>query len=364
MSAGATQVAGSASSNRCTVFHLRNLYPPARRGPCLIVEYDSPAPGRNEHVMTLQQLRYLIAIAEHGSMNAAAYNLYASQSNLSTAIRDLERELGITIFKRSNRGVTLTSEGTELLGYARQVVEQADMLQSRYSKGDAGRTRLAVSAQHYAFSVQAFLEVIAECETDDYEFVMRETSTGQIIEDVGSFRSEIGILYMDDFNRRVLEKAIRDDNLQFYPLFDASIHVFVGEGHPLAQHELVRPEDLEAWPCLTFEQGTENSFYFSEEPLSFLPHRKMIRVTDRGTITSLLTHHNGYLLSTGVLSDEMQQGIVSRPLDTKERMRVGYLVHRERKPSELLERYIARLSKIVRENPSVEAYLGEATPEA
>lgn len=310
--------------------------------------------------MTLQQLRYLIAIAEHGSMNAAAYNLYASQSNLSTAIKDLERELGITIFKRSNRGVTLTNEGTELLGYARQVVEQANMLESRYAKGDGGRTRLAVSAQHFAFSVHAFVDVIAQCDADDYEFVMRETSTGQIIEDVGSFRSELGILFVDDFNQRVLEKAFADANLVFHPLFDARIHVFVGESHPLAGRKSIRPEELESWPCLTFEQGTENSFYFSEEPLSYLPHRKVIRASDRGTITTLLSNHNGYMLSSGVLSDEMQLGsIVAIPLETTERMRVGYLMHRERKPSELLMRYIERLSEIVRDNPNVEAYLGE-----
>lgn len=306
--------------------------------------------------MTLQQLRYLIAIAEYGSMNAAAYNLYASQSNLSTAIRDLEHELGIVIFKRSNRGVTLTGEGTELLGYARQVVEQADMLESRYAKGDTGRARLAVSAQHYAFSVQAFVDVIAECGDQDYEFVMRETSTGQIIEDVGSFRSEIGILYVDNFNRRVLEKAFADAGVTFHPLFDARIHVFVGEGHPLSQHSVLRLQDLDPWPCLTFEQGTENSFYFSEEPLSYLPCRKVIRVSDRGTMTTLLSHHDGYLLASGVLSDEMQLGsIVSIPLDTDERMRVGYLMHRERKPSPLLERYIARLSEIVRSNSCVES---------
>lgn len=306
--------------------------------------------------MTLQQLRYLIAIAECGSMNAAAYRLYVSQSNLSTAIRDLERELDVKVFKRSNRGVTLTSEGTELLGYARQVVEQADMLESRYAKGGSGQTRLAVSAQHYAFSVQAFLEVIASCDAADYEFVMRETSTGQIIEDVGSFRSEVGVLYVDDFNQRVLMKAIEDANLEFHPLFDARVHVFVGEGHPLARCSSVSPEELEEWPCLAFEQGMQNSFYFSEEPLSYLPHRKVIRVSDRGTMTTLLSHHNGYLLSSGVLAQEMQLGsIVSVPLDAQDRMRVGYLVHRERRPSDLAECYITRLRAIVRTYPSVEA---------
>ena len=305
--------------------------------------------------MTLQQLRYLIAIAEYGSMNAAAYNLYASQSNLSTAIRDLEREYGITVFKRSNRGVTLTSEGTELLGYARQVVEQADMLEARYLKGDAGRTRLAISAQHYAFSVQAFVDAIRECDSENYEFIMRETSTGQIIEDVGSFRSELGILYLDSFNQRVLAKAINDTGLVFHPLFDARIHVFVGAHHPLASQKLVSPQELENWPCLTFEQGSDNSFYYSEEPLSYLSHHKLIRVSDRGTMTTLLSHGDGYLLSSGVLSDEMQLGsIVAVPLDTDERMRVGYVLHRERKPSALLNDYLSRLQAIIRMNPNAE----------
>ena len=311
--------------------------------------------------MTLQQLRYLIAIAEYGSMNAAAYNLYASQSNLSTAIRDLEREFHIKIFKRSNRGVTLTGEGTELLGYARQVVEQADMLENRYARGATSTDRLAVSAQHYAFSVHAFVDVIESAQGDGYEFIMRETSTGQIISDVGSFRSEIGILYVNDFNRRVLEKAFADAKLDFHPLFDARIHVFLGANHPLASREVIVPAELEDWPCLTFEQGVENSFYFSEEPMSYLPHKKLIRVSDRGTMTTLLSNGNGYLLSSGVLSDEMQLGnIVSVPLATEERMRVGYLIHRERKPSALLERYITRISEIVRDNPRVEAYLGSS----
>ena len=310
--------------------------------------------------MTLQQLRYLIAIAENGSMNAAAYNLYTSQSNLSTAIRDLERELGVTIFRRSNRGVSLTSEGVELLGYARQVIEQANVLEGRFRKGGTHRLRLAVSAQHYAFSVQAFVDVIGQCDNSDFEFVMRETSTGQIIADVASFRSEVGILYVDDFNQRVLQKSFEDANLVFRPLFEARVHVFVGDHHPLAGRSTVRPDELEAWPCLTFDQGTENSFYFSEEPLSYVPHRKLIRVSDRGTMTTLLSHHEGYLLSSGVLSDEMQLGsIVSIPLDTNARMRVGYLMHKERKPNELLGQYVARLCEIVRQNPSVEAYLGD-----
>ncbi len=305
--------------------------------------------------MTLQQLRYLIAIAEYGSINAAAQNLYASQSNLSTAVKELERELGIAIFTRSNRGVTLTNDGTELLGYARQVVEQADMLETRYADKDTSHLRLAVSTQHYAFSVQAFVNVVEACESDDYEFTLRESTTAEIIDDVHAFRSEVGILYTDEFNQRVLHKAFDDAGVAFFPLFEADVHVFVGEHHPLAAKRLLDPSDLAPYPRYSFEQGTTNSFYYSEEPLSHLPHARNIRISDRGTLTNLLTSHNGYTISTGVLSSEMQSGIASIPLNVEGSMQVGYLMHKERRPSPLLMRYIKELRGIISKNPTVEA---------
>ncbi len=314
--------------------------------------------------MTLQQLRYLIAIAESGSINAAANAMYASQSNLSTAVHDLEQELGITIFTRSNRGVTLTNDGTELLGYARQVVEQADMLERHYGVGASSGerrsdTRLAISSQHYYFSVQAFVLTAEKLDGDAYDFILRECATGQIIEDVRTFRSEAGILYMDGFNRRVLEHALSEAGVVFTPLFEARPHVFVGENHPLASRERLAIEDLAPYPRYSFEQGKDNSFYYAEEPLAYLPHTKNIRYSDRGTLTNLLTHYNGYTLSTGVLSEEMLTGIVSIPLETDERMQVGYIMHAERRPSELLKSYIANLHQVIRDNPTVEAYLGE-----
>ncbi|WP_251230901.1 LysR family transcriptional regulator [Adlercreutzia aquisgranensis] len=305
--------------------------------------------------MTLTQLRYLVAIAECGSINAAAAQLYASQSNLSTAVKDLERELGITIFTRSNRGVALTNDGTELVGYARQVIEQADMLESRYAGRGESRQRLAVSTQHYAFSVEAFVNVLERCQASDYDFILRECATANILEDVRTFRSDIGILYLDDFNRRVVERAIGEAGARFFPLFDAAVHVFVGEGHPLADRSLIHPEELAGYPRYSFEQGTASSFYFAEEPLAAIPHSRNVRYSDRGTLTNLLTSYNGFTLSTGVLSGEMQQGIASIPLDTDDRMQVGYIMHAERRPSELLEAYIAELHAIIAANPTVEA---------
>ena len=310
--------------------------------------------------MTLQQLRYLVAIAEYGSINAAATNMFASQSNLSTAVRDLEREFGINIFTRSNRGVTPTNEGTELLAYARQVLEQADMLESRYANGHNAQRRLAISTQHYSFSVEAFIKTAEDCgDSDEYDFILRETATGEIISDVANFRSEIGILYTDSFNERVLSRTFADANLSFNPLFTAKAHVFVGENHPLASKKVIEPEELEEWPRYSFEQGTENSFYHSEEPLSHLPHKRIIRISDRGTLTNLLTSFDGYTISTGVLSPEMLSGIASIPLNSDVVMRVGYLIHRERKPSSLLLSYIGNLHEIIKNNPTVNGYLGD-----
>lgn len=305
--------------------------------------------------MTLQQLRYLIAITEYGSINAAAQNLYISQSSISLAIKELEHELGIAIFTRSNRGVTLTNDGTELLGYARQVVEQADMLKAHYADENTPHLRLAVSTQHYAFSVQAFVNVVEACKGNDYEFILRETTTAEIINDVRAFRSEVGIIYTDNFNRRVLTKAFDDANIACFPLFDAHVHVFVGEHHPLAHRSVITSDDLTPFPRYSFEQGSSNSFYYSEEPLSYLSHARNIRISDRGTLTNLLTNHNGYTLSTGVLSTEMQSGIASIPLDIDERMQVGYIMHKERRPSKLLLNYINELHAIIQKNPHVKA---------
>ena len=217
--------------------------------------------------MTLQQLRYLIAIANHGSISAAAHTLYVSQSSLSVAVRDIERETGVTIFERSNRGITLTSDGIELLGYARQVVEQADLMEQRYSgRGGEAAQKLSITSQHYAFVVEAFLELAEEYEGTSYNFSLRETRTSEVIEDVRDFRSDLGVLYLSTFNESVIGHAISDANLSFNLLFTAQPHVFVSDKHPLASRTEVTVEDLEDYPRYAFEQGANNSFFYSEGP--------------------------------------------------------------------------------------------------
>lgn len=309
--------------------------------------------------MTLQQLRYLIAIAETGTISAAAKRMYASQSNLSIALKELENEFGITIFTRTNRGVALTNEGSELLAHARQIVEQSNMLEEHF-KAKTREARFAVSTQHYAFCVRAFIDTVEKERADEYDFTMREASTGEIIDDVRTHRSDIGILYIDQNNGRVLRTAFEDAKLEFHPLFEAPVNVFVGEQHPLAQRKRLALEELEAYPRYSFEQGVSNSFFFSEEPLSDVPHKRNIRISDRATLTSLLTDFDGYTLSTGILTPEMQDGIVSIPLETDLTMTVGYLVHKERRLNALLEAYIESLRSVIKSNPLVAKYLDDA----
>lgn len=308
--------------------------------------------------ISLQQLRYIIEVAECGSINAASQQLYVSQPTLSATIKDTEQELGISIFNRTNRGITLTNEGTEFIGYARQILEQFDLLEARYTNTHSSNSgRLSVSSQHYAFCVQAFVDLAEECHEEEYDFSLRETRTADIIEDVKDYRSELGILYISDFNSKVLTKAFSDAGLTFTPLFQAHPHVFVGKHHPLAQHQSLTPDDLQEFPRYSFEQGTNNSFFFSEEPLSHLPHRQNITYSDRGTLTNLLTNHNGYTISTGVRSGEMgQSDIVAIPLEVEETMTVGYVYHAERSLSPLAKRYLEKLRMHIEANPTVNTY--------
>ena len=306
-----------------------------------------------EKVVTLQQLKYLMEVARQGSFNAAATQLFVSQSTLSMAIKELEEELGIQIFLRSNRGLTLTNDGTELLGYARQVLEQASLLEDRFMARSQDHRRLSVSTQHYAFCVQAFVALANEYDNEAYDFTLRETRTGEIIEDVRDFKSDIGVLYLSHSNERVINASIQEANLQFTPLFEARVHVFVGAHHPLASKESVSLADLEPYPRYSFEQGLTNSFHYSEEPFGELPHKRNITYSDRGTLTNLLTLGNGYTLTTGVLSNEMHSGIVAIPLQEEEVMRVGYITHREKKLSVLALRFLEILNKVIDE--SVEA---------
>ena len=296
--------------------------------------------------MTLQQLKYVVMVAKKGTISEAAQALFISQPSLTNAIKELEKELQITIFNRTNKGIYISKEGEEFLGYARQVLEQTNLLEERYLKSTPVKRNFCVSTQHYSFAINAFVDFIQEYGREEYDFSLRETTTHEIIEDVTRLKSEIGILYLNDFNETILMKLIRENNLKFEELFQAKPHIFISSHNPLAKKNKVTLKDLEPYPYLSFEQGEYNSFYFSEEILSTLERKKNIRVRDRATLFNLLIGLNGYTISSGIISKELNgQDIIAIPLDADETIRIGILTHKKLQPSMLGEAYIRSLKK-------------------
>ena len=299
--------------------------------------------------MTLQQLKYAITVADHQSMNEAAKELFISQPSLSNAIKELEKEIGISIFTRSNKGITISSDGAEFLGYARQVVEQASLLEEKYLGKSPAKIKFSVSTQHYSFAVNVFVDLITAYDSEYYDFMLRETRTYEIIEDVKNLTSEVGILYLNEFNRKVILKMLKENDLEFQELFTAKPHVFIGRNNPLAEKKIITLEDLEDYPFLSFEQGDYNSFYFAEEILSTLPRKKSIKVSDRATLFNLLIGLNGYTLCSGVISEALNgKDIIALPLAVEdEQMCIGYVTHKNATLSRLGELYIEKLKAAV-----------------
>lgn len=296
--------------------------------------------------MTLQQLKYAITVAETGTITEAANKLYISQPSLTNAIHELEKEMNIIIFNRTNKGISISKEGEDFLGYARQVLEQAAILEDKYKGDNGGKKKFCVSTQHYSFAVNAFVDLIKKFGQDEYDFSLRETQTYEIIEDVARMRSEIGILFLNDFNEKVITKILKSYDLEFHQLFVARPHVFISRKHPLAQNQVITNEELEQYPYLTFEQGEHNSFYFSEEIFSATERKKNIRVRDRATLFNLLIGLNGYTVCSGVIDKKLNgKDIIAAPLADESDMRIGYITHKKGRISRLGTTYLEALNK-------------------
>lgn len=295
--------------------------------------------------MTLQQLKYAITVADCGSMNEAAKRLFISQPSLSETIKDLETEIGIDIFLRSNRGVVITPEGMEFLGYARQVSEQFGLLQDKYI-GRESKKKFSVSTQHYTFAVNAFIETVKKAGIDNYEFAVHETKTGEVIDNVKNFKSEIGVLYISDFNEQVVRKLLRENGLEFQELFSCDTYVYLWSGHPLADKKELSMKDLEEYPCLAFDQGENNSFYLAEEMKSTYDYKRLIKANDRATLLNLMVGLNAYTLCSGIICEELNgNDYLAIPLKESEKMRIGYIKRKAAKLSKNGAVYVEELKK-------------------
>ena len=298
--------------------------------------------------MTLQQLKYAVAVAECGNVTAASQKVFISQPSLTNAVHELEKEIGITIFSRTNKGVVVTNEGDEFLGYARQVLEQASLIEEKYLGKEQKRSRFSVTCQHYSFAVNAFVDVIKQFGGTEYDYTLRESRTSKIIDDVSRLKSEIGILYMNKSNSEVISKLLKKNDLVFSELFTAKPHVFISKTSPLAKKERITLEDLKPFPYLTYEQGEYNSFYFSEEPLPDIDHKLNIKVSDRATLFNLLIGLDGYTVCSGVIDSELNGiNIIARPLELDDFMRIGTVTHKSVVLSRYAQAYIDALKKYI-----------------
>ena len=295
--------------------------------------------------MTLQQLKYALTIADCGSMNEAAKQLFISQPSLSETMKELETEIGLDIFLRSNRGIVITPEGEEFLGYARQVTEQFGLLQSKYIDKKV-KEKFSVSTQHYTFAVKAFVETVKQIGMEQYEFAVHETTTISVIENVKNFKSEIGVLYENDFNEKVLNKMFKENGLEFVELFSCDTFVYLWSGHPLAKQDVITMEELDEYPCLSFDQGKNNSLYLAEEMKSTYEYRRLIKANDRATLLNQMIGLNAYTLCSGIICEDLNgNDYKAVPLKETEKMRIGYIKRKGAKVSHIGELYIEELKK-------------------
>ena len=304
--------------------------------------------------MTLQQLKYVITISECGSLNKAAESLYVAQPSLTGAVKELEKELGITIFNRSGRGVTLTNDGTEFLLYARQVYAQYKELLEKYGKASNLKKKFGVSTQHYSFAVKAFVEMVKTFDTSKYEFAIRETKTKEVIDDVSTMRSEIGILYLSDFNRKALLKILSSQQLEFHSIIHCKPYVYLWKGHPLAKQKSITLPELQQYPCLSFEQGESSSFYYAEEILSTCEYPRIIKANDRATMLNLMIGLNGYTLCSGIICEELNgDDYLAVPFEAEDKavddtMEIGYIIRKNTLLSKMGRLYIEEIKKYLK----------------
>ena len=298
--------------------------------------------------MTLQQLKYIIAVADKNSINEAAKSLYISQPSLSASIKELESELNILIFIRTNRGVITTPEGEEFLGYARQIVQQAILVEERYMNTDDSQKRFSVSSQHYTFVATAFVNLVKKHIHSGYRFALRESKTNEVIMDVRMLRSELGVIFVNPYNQTFITKLLKDCQLEFSLLYETKPHVFISRDNPLAKHSVLSLADLSSCPAIVFEQGDHNSSFFSEEVLSINNSSHTITVSDRASVFDLIFAANAYAITTGIyVSDSVADGIVSVPLDVDERIRLGVIYHRDFMLTEMAKAFWDELNAII-----------------
>ena len=296
--------------------------------------------------MTILQLKYIIAIDEECSMRRAADRLYVSQPGLSSAVRDLENELGIQIFERVHNGVVTTAAGASFIAYARSAVEQFEKVEEKYLNSKNEKPTFSVSMQHYTIAVNAFIETVKEYDLEEYQFHIRETQTSEVIEDVKTLRSEVGVIALSDFNKSTFRKIFADASLEFTELFTRNTYLYLSKHHPLADKETISLDDVKDYPCMVFDQGDNTSFYYREEALATYDYKKVISTNERATSIELMLGLNGYAVGAAMLGDSLNTSeIKAIKLNEEENLTFGYITRKGAALSEMAQTFVQKLSE-------------------
>lgn len=300
--------------------------------------------GKN---MTILQLKYVIVIANSTSIREAASKLFITQPALSTAIRDLEEELGIKIFERTNKGISLSEQGREFLSYAKQAVSQYELIEDRYIEKDREKKHFSVSMQHYVFAVHAFVSAIRKCDVSRYVYSVNETRTDEVLTNVRDIKSEIGVISYSKSNENIIKKIFRKYQLVFHPLMVRETFAYVWKGHPLAHKKEISLEELEQYPCVSFDQSSDNEFYLSEEALGNYDFEKLIKSNDRATSAEIMAELNGYSIGTGIMIESvtLRDEFAAIKLKEEDPLTIGYITRRNHKLSHIGEVYVEELNK-------------------
>ena len=297
--------------------------------------------------MTIQQCRYVLAIAKCSSFSEAAKQLFIAQSSLSLGIKSLETELNIRIFDRSGYGVHLTDEGAEFIRYAEQICQNSDLVAERYGKRI--QQKLYIATQHYDFIADLFGAFLNETENEGYRFSIREIETYNVIRDVQTAYSDIGIIAIRDSNLEIMKRFLGGRKLLFTPVFSVTPHVFLRKDHPLADCDRLTVEELKEYPYVSYAQGENNSVYFTEELMDASNVDKHIEISDRATLMNVLMVTDAYTVGTGVMPSALNRGdIISIPLDSTALYYIGYILNGERKISEMMQKFIDRFEAVLK----------------
>lgn len=301
--------------------------------------------------MTIQQCKYVLEILKMGSFNEASKALYIAQSSLSASVKSLETELNIKIFERSNNGVCLTSDGAEFVRYASQIIEQNDFILAKYKSGQRCQ-KLYIATQHYDFVADIFGKMLNSVTDDSYKISLIETKTRNVINEVENGYCDIGIIAIKNTDFDIMKRILINKKLTFTSVLKTSPHVFVRKKHPVCNHNTLTYTELIKYPFVSYEQGKHNISFFTEEIMEISDVKKHIEISDRASLMNVLLTTDSYTVGTGIMPSTLNEGkIISIPLESNSYYDIGYILHTDRKCSDLTAVFIEMLKELAEQFP-------------